>query len=159
MENKGDEDEAPAEQGEGGDAHAPKKSSVKETISLWKDEAKLKEMLLSAELIILDLVRSADKANTILNLLKEVSSFESDVNVIAVSSIMSWASTNMKKGKLLDEKEYKSRKTSAKYKNLKLMETLVINSQRFLATFLCCCFSDTWVSVRVLSLVRVLVLK
>lgn len=107
-----------------------KPKSSKKLVSLWSDLPALTEMLLSAELIILDLVHAADKAGDILNILKDSPSGETPINLIGVSNVMTWSRTTNKPDKVLSEKDYKSRKTTTRYKGLRMMETLVLNAQR-----------------------------
>lgn len=109
---------------------APGQKSTKKLESLWTDLNGLLEMLMSAELVILDLVNDPDKAGDILNMLKDSPPGETSINLIGVSNVMTWSRTTSKPDKVLSEKDYKSRKTTTRYKGLRMMETLVLNAQR-----------------------------
>jgi adenylate kinase len=81
----------------------------------------------NVDIIVLDLVRDAANANRVLSLLTNAGLEEPKV-LIGVSSVMTWNETKTKKNKPLTEADYKNRKCTPKFKELKLLETLVLSA-------------------------------
>jgi hypothetical protein len=82
-------------------------------------------------LVILDLVDDPDRSATLVKVLKDgAADLESEITVIGVSSVMTWARTQSSKdaGSSLSEQDYKTRKASVKYKGLRLLETTFLSS-------------------------------
>lgn len=93
-----------------------------------QDEAAfIEDVTDNVDVVVLDLVRDAANANRILGSLS-ATKFEEPKTVIAVSSVMTWNETKTKKNKPLSESDFKNRKCTPKFKELKLLETLVLSA-------------------------------
>jgi len=99
-------------------------------VANWDDEEEVQSKILQAEVVVLDLVRSPIESQTVLaNIMPEKLEEEQTLKIIGISSVMTWNKTNTKaNAKPVKEADFKGRKTSTKYKGLKMLETSVLNA-------------------------------
>lgn len=99
-------------------------------VSSWNDVEEVQTQLKSSDIIVLDLVRSSHQSSIVLaNFKPEELEEEQNVTILGVSSIMSWNKTSTKPNpKPMREEDYKGRKSSTKFKGLKLLESLVLSA-------------------------------
>lgn len=114
-------------------AHFTREGTQNEILEVqnWSDNEEIQAQLKEAELIVLDLLRNPHHASNVLSNLRP-EEFEGGVKtIVGVSSIMTWNKTSSNaKPKPLKEADYKGRKTSTKFKGLKLLESLVLNASK-----------------------------
>jgi adenylate kinase len=83
----------------------------------------------NANVIILNLSSDSELCNNIINHVKQMN-VEEPITLIGISTVMTWAKTVTKGNKPLRESRYKKRTSSLKYKNIKLLETLLLASRK-----------------------------
>jgi len=99
------------------------------TVDWDNEEAYTAAICEETDIIVVDLVRDLAKANKVLNVLS-TGTWEEPKTLVAVSSLLTWNETKTKKNKPLTEADFKNRKCTPRFKELKIMETLVLNAAK-----------------------------
>lgn len=96
----------------------------------WENDEELTKVILEGtDVIVVDLNLDSHRANAVLNVLSKAT-LEEPKTILGVSSVLTWNETKTKKNKPLTEADYKNRKCTPRFKELKLMETLVLNAKK-----------------------------
>jgi len=91
------------------------------------DPAAIKDAMLRAEMIVFSTMHAVSEAMAALKCLRNASDTQKRVFVV-ISSTMCWARTPQPEGKLLEEGDYRIRKPSVKFQDMKNFETLALDS-------------------------------
>lgn len=95
-----------------------------------KADSTLGETLLQCDAVVLNLNGNSDEVTSIMTFLKS-QELDNEITVIGVSTLLTWASTKKSdRDQIFSERSYKKRKSSVQFKPVKLLESLVLNSQK-----------------------------
>lgn len=82
-----------------------------------------------ADVAVLDINEHSEECFQIFQSLKD-KKLEEELIIIGISTVLTWNQTVKSSKKTLKESNYKSRKSSVKYKNARLLETLILSAQK-----------------------------
>lgn len=81
------------------------------------------------DVLVCDLVRDREQTNAVLDAVAG-GEWEEPKTLVGVSSVLTWNETKTKKNKPLTENDFKNRKCSPRFKELKILETLLLSAKK-----------------------------